>query len=255
MGRPPLILISPGFEKRGVEFSDMSVSLSLRYEQAILMAGGLPLIAPATTDRALLAESVRCTDGVLLTGGDDINPDLYAEKLSAAIRKTVNQTPDGGRRDTTELILIAELFRQHKPVLAICRGFQMLNVALGGQLVCDIPQQVPGAMNHRRMDQAFEVVHQVAVKPGSLFAKICRQRRLGVNSTHHQAVVQPAEPLVASARSRDGLVEALELHPILAARMPFLLAVQFHPERLVQKGESYRRIFKAFVAGCKKSSR
>lgn len=255
MGRPPLILISPSFEKRGVEFSDMSVSLSLRYEQAILMAGGLPLIAPATTDRALLAESVRRTDGVLLTGGDDINPDLYAEKLQAAIRKTVNQTPDGGRRDLAELILIAEIFRQRKPVLAICRGFQMLNVAFGGQLVCDIPQQVPGAMNHRRMDKAFEVVHPVAVKPGSLFAKICQKRRLGVNSTHHQAVVAPAGPLVASARSRDGLVEAMELHPDVAARRPFLLAVQFHPERLVEKGEAYRRIFKTFVTACRKSSR
>src|SRR5271163_1934505 len=95
MARPPFILISPSIEKRGVEFNDLSSSLSIRYELAILAAGGIPVIAPATTDRKILAESVRRTDGVLLTGGDDINPKLYAElyghKLPKKILKTVGQ--------------------------------------------------------------------------------------------------------------------------------------------------------------------
>jgi putative glutamine amidotransferase len=250
MKRPPLVLITPSFEQRGVEFSDLSVSLSLRYVKAILMAGGLPLIAPATTDRALLAESVRRADGVLLTGGDDINPDLYDNKLPRAIRKTVKQTPDGGQRDTTELILIAEIFKQLKPVLAICRGHQLLNVAFGGKLVADIAQQVPGAMNHRYMERAFDLVHDAEVMPGSLLAKITKKRRLGVNSTHHQAIAKPADPFVATARSRDGLVEAMELRPELKVKMPFLLSVQFHPERLVRKGTCYRAIFRAFVQAC-----
>ena len=252
MARPPLILISPSFEKRGAEFSDLSISLSLRYEQAILAAGGLPLIAPATTDRVSLAESVRRTDGVLLTGGDDINPDLYDESLPAAIRKTVNQTPDGGRRDAMERTLIAEIFRQQKPVLAICRGHQLLNVAVGGKLISDIRLQRPDALNHRHTDKLFNLVHSVTVTPGSLFARICGKQRLGVNSTHHQAIAQPADPFVATACSSDGLVEAMELRPEMAESMPFLLSVQFHPERLVQKGERYRAIFKAFVMACKK---
>jgi putative glutamine amidotransferase len=255
LANPPLILISPSFVQRGVEFDDLSVSLSLRYENAILAAGGLPFIAPATTDRALLAESVRCTDGVLLTGGDDINPDLYEKNIPRAIRRTVEQTPDGGGRDLRELVLISEIFRQRKPVLAICRGHQMLNVAFGGALVVDIPQQLPAAMNHRRTDKACEIVHPVDVKPGSLLARICKKRSLGVNSTHHQVVKQPAEPFIATASSRDGLVEAMELRPDLIAKMPFLLSVQFHPERLTQKGVCYRRIFEAFVAACKKSRR
>ena len=254
MGAPPLILITPGFEKRGVEFNDFSISVSLRYVQAVMAAGGLPVIAPATTDRALLAEAVRRSDGVLLTGGDDINPDLYAEKIPAAIRKTVTQTPDEGRRDTAELILIAEIFRQHKPVLAICRGHQLLNVAFGGELVVDIPQQVSGAINHRRTDKAFDLVHTAALAPGSLIAKIAGKRTLGVNSTHHQAVVQPAEPFVATARSRDGLVEAMELRPDMAGTVPFLLGVQFHPERLIQKRGCYLDIFRTFVAACKKNA-
>jgi len=252
MKRPPLILISPGFEVRGVEFKDLSISLSLRYEQAVLDAGGLPLIAPATTDPALLAESVRHSDGVLLTGGDDINPCLYEKKLPQAIRKTVNTTPDGGRRDSAELILIREIFRQRKPVLAICRGFQLLNVAFGAKLIVDIPQQVPGALNHRRTDRAFELVHDAELRPGSLISRLARNRRLGVNSTHHQGVLQPADPFIATAQSRDGLVEAMELKPDFAPGMPYLLAVQFHPERLVQKGGCYPAIFRSFVVACRK---
>jgi putative glutamine amidotransferase len=255
MKRPPVILITPSFELRGVEFSDLSVSLSLRYVQAILDAGGLPLIAPATTDRALLAESIRHADGVLLTGGDDINPYLYEKKLSPAIRKTVNTTPDKGRRDAAEIILISEIFRQKKPVLAICRGHQLLHVAFGGKLVVDIAQQVPGALNHRRVDKAFELVHDAKLSPGSLIAKICGKRRLGVNSTHHQAILQPAEPFIATARSRDGIVEAMELNPNLATGMPFLLGVQFHPERLVDKSDRYRAIFRSFVKACQKPMR
>lgn len=251
MDKPPLILVTPSVEKRGVEFKDLSLSLSMNYERSVLAAGGIPIIAPATIDPFMLAESVRRTDGVLLTGGDDINPELYVKRLPRALRKTVNPTPDGGLRDLRELLIIGEIFRQRKAVLAICRGHQLLNVAFGARLLVDIHSQLPGALNHRRPDRAFEPVHDITVTPGSQFAVICGRRRLGVNSTHHQAVAEPAEPFIATARSPDGLVEAMELRPDLAARMPFLLGVQFHPERLLGKGVCFRRIFSAFVRSCK----
>jgi putative glutamine amidotransferase len=250
MSRAPLILISPSIEKRGVEFHDRSVSLSFKYEQSILQAGGIPFITPSTTDRALLAEIVRRVDGVVLSGGDDINPDLYVQKLPRAIRKTVEQTPDGGGRDWRELVLIAEVFRQRKPLLAICRGHQLLNIALGGALVVDIRRQVPGALNHQRSDKAGEIVHEVPLTAGSLLAKITGKRVLGVNSSHHQAVLQPAEPLQAVARTRDGIVEAMELKPAAALRMPFLLSVQFHPERLTGRHAEHRAIFRRFIQAC-----
>lgn len=254
MAKPPLILVSPSIEKRGVEFNDVSISLSMRYELAILAAGGIPVIAPATTDRAILAESLRRTDGVLLTGGDDINPQLYADlyekPLPKKILQTVETTPDGGQRDARELILIEELFKQRRPILAICRGHQMLNVAFGGRLVVDLKQQMPAALPHRQTDKPFDLVHEVTVTPGSRLHQICHARSFGVNSTHHQAALQPAEPFVATARSRDGIVEAMELKPELADQLPFLLSVQFHPERLVQHHTRYRAIFQKFVAAC-----
>jgi putative glutamine amidotransferase len=252
MARPPLILVSPGIEKCGFEFNDLSVSLALRYESAVQSAGGIPVIAPVTTDHASLAEAVRRTDGVLLTGGDDINPALYEKNLSRKILKTVEQTPDSGARDLRELILIEEIFRQRKPVLAICRGHQMMNVAFGGKLLADIGQQLPEALNHRRMDRPLDLVHEAALTPGSLMFKICQTRVLGVNSTHHQAILEPAEPFTATARSRDGIVEAMELK---SDWLPFFLSVQFHPERLVQQHARYRKIFQEFVAACKKNTK
>ncbi|MEI8289698.1 MAG: gamma-glutamyl-gamma-aminobutyrate hydrolase family protein [Verrucomicrobiota bacterium] len=246
----PLILVSASIEKRGVEFHDLSASLSVKYDSAVLQAGGIPVTAPATTDRAILAECVRRVEGLMLTGGDDINSDLYDPELPAKIRRTVDQTPDGGGRDLRELILIEEVFRRRKPLLAICRGHQLLNVAFGGQLVADIRRQLPGALNHQRLDRACDLVHEAALTPGSQLANICKALILGVNSSHHQAVLEPAEPFVAVSRSRDGIVEAMELRRELAAVMPFLLSVQFHPERLASRHPQHRAIFKKFVAIC-----
>jgi putative glutamine amidotransferase len=246
----PLILVSPSIEKRGVEFHDLSASLSVKYDFAVLQSGGLPVTTPATTSRAAIAECVRRVEGVLLTGGDDINSDLYDQKLSKKIRATVDPTPDGGARDLRELILIEEVFRQRKPLLAICRGHQLLNVAFGGGLIADIRQQLPGALNHQRLDRACELVHEVALTPGSLLAKICGKRTLGVNSSHHQAVQTPAEIFTATAVSPDGLVEAMELQPRAGKILPFLLSVQFHPERLTEKHAEHRAMFAAFVAAC-----
>src|SRR4051794_15247891 len=98
MSKSPLILISPSIQKDGVEFSDQSVSLSEAYTRAVAAAGGIPIIAPSGIGRELMAECVRRCDGILLTGGDDVEPDLYEKKLPRKLRKTVDPTPDGGER-------------------------------------------------------------------------------------------------------------------------------------------------------------
>jgi putative glutamine amidotransferase len=251
MNRPPLILVSPDIESKGKEFGDLSISLSGNYQRALLDAGALPLTMPATTAVPPIAELVRRSDGVLLTGGDDVDPRLYGRPLSPKLGKTVNVTPDGGGRDFRELVLIDQVFRQRKPLLAICRGHQILNVALGGTLVADIPSQVPEALGHRRMDKRSEIVHEVRLTPGSILAKITGKQMLGVNSTHHQAVGRVAGPLCVTARSRDGVVEGLELKPGAARALPWLLSVQFHPERLADRYPAHQAIFRAFVQRCR----
>ena len=191
----------------------------------------------------------RC-DGVLLTGGDDIDPKCYAAALPAALAKTTGK--HDAKRDVWEKLLIEEVFRQRKPLLAICRGQQMLNVALGGTLLVDIPSQVPNALNHNQMARKTEPVHTISVAAGSLLASIAGGTALGVNSTHHQAAGRVADPLRAVAQSADGVIEALELKD--PGRLPFLLAVQFHPERMLDQSALFLRLFRGFVrAGARRN--
>src|SRR5437867_3301925 len=247
MKRPrPLILISGSTENRGAELSDFSASLSLQYPLAIQAAGGVPWLLPCVPAADLVAESVRRADGVLLTGGDDVQPELYGRaKLSAALEKTVHTAAP--ERDLFELLLIEEVFRQRKPLLAICRGQQILNVALGGTLVADISTQMPGALNHNRSDRKDEIVHKVALTPGSILNKISGKQILGVNSSHHQAVGRLGEALRVTGLSPDGVVEGLELAETAAGWLPWLVAVQFHPERLFEAHGVFLELFRNFI--------
>jgi len=250
MRQRPLILVSPSVETKGVEFEDLSLSLSLPYERALLQAGLLPWTVLSLASRELIAECVGRADGVLLTGGEDVHPVLYDHQMPQRLRKKCILTPDGGARDLRELMIVDEVFRQRKPLLAICRGHQVLNVALGGTLIADIPTQLPTAINHRRLDRRAGKVHDVHLTPGGLLAKITGKRNLGVNSTHHQAVDRLAEILAVAGRSVDGVVEALQLKPAAARLLPFLLSVQFHPERLAERHSEHHAIFAAFARAC-----
>jgi putative glutamine amidotransferase len=246
MKQRPVILVTPSTEHKGAEFADASISLSNRYTDAVIAAGGLPQVFPATTSKSVIEEAVRRCDGVLMTGGDDIDPKLYAPDLPEALAKTVG--PLEPERDVWEKDLIAEVFRQQKPLFGICRGHQMLNVALGGTLLVDIRSQRPDALNHHRMDRKMEPVHEVTITPESLLGKITGRQALAVNSTHHQAVGALAPPLRAVAESADGIVEALELKE--PGRQPFLLTVQFHPERLIDGNGVFLQLFRSFVEAC-----
>ncbi len=250
MSRPPLILVSPYVEKKGTEFGDVSTSLSETYQGALLASGAVPVVMPGTVSREAIRECVRRCDGALLTGGEDVDPRLYGNGLARSLRRTVTVTPDGGARDLRELILIDELFQQHRPLLAICRGHQLLNVALGGTLIVDIRRQCPGALEHQRSEKRSQVVHEARLTANSLIAKITGGQRLGVNSTHHQAVGKVAQPLTVTARSEDGVVEGLELKPEANGWLPFLLSVQFHPERLADRYWEHRALFSAFTQAC-----
>jgi len=222
--------------------------LSSNYTDAIASVGGLPWVASNRPLPGLAAAMVARADGVLLTGGEDVQASLYARGLPPKLRRALGK-PDAPR-DLFELQLIREVLRQAKPLLAICRGLQLLNVALGGDLLVDIPLQCRGALNHRRMDRKDKIVHDVELTPGSLLSTITGQSVMGVNSSHHQAVGRIAGLLGVAAWSEDGIVEALELAPARKPLSPFLLAVQFHPERLCRQHRPHRVLFESFVSAC-----
>ena len=244
----PLILIAPSTQRQGAEMYDYSMSLSDAYCRSVSDQGGIPWIMSCTPSKEVMAECVRRCDGVYLSGGDDIHPSLYRKDLSPELEKTLGLADP--QRDLAELMLIDETFRQRKPLLAICRGQQLLNVAFGGGLIVDIGLERPGCINHSRMDMKGEIVHQIALNPGSLMAGIFGKLEIGVNSSHHQAVLEPAGPFEATARCADGIIEAMELKASERKLLPYFLAVQFHPERLTQPHPAFAGLFRSFVAAC-----
>lgn len=240
---PPLILVTPCQQAAGTEFADASISLSNRYTQAINDAGGMPLVLPVTATRDQIAELVRRADGVLLTGGEDIELKHYAPNTPPELAATIKDVEP--ERDVLEFALVDEVFRQRKPLLCICRGHQMLNVALGGTLIVDIAAQLPGAMAHKQVERKFELVHDVALAPDSQIAAILGATHTGTNTTHHQAVARVADALRVTGTTTDGVIETMELKD--KSRLPFLQSVQFHPERLYDRYPHFAELFSAFI--------
>ncbi len=246
----PVILVTPCVQKHGAEFSDCSSNLSDQYPGALLSAGGIPWILPCIPNRDMVREAVAHCDGVLLTGGEDINPGLYRARLPGSLRKTV--VPTEPQRDLVEIMLIEETCLQKKPLLGICRGHQLLNVAFGGTLLVDIPSQCPGALNHSRLDLKNQIVHDTRLSPDSQMRRIFGSDALGVNSSHHQAIDRLAKPFRATASSPDGIVEAIELKPGERGLFPYLSSVQFHPERLYARHPEFLVFFRHFVEACRR---
>jgi putative glutamine amidotransferase len=244
----PLILVTPCSQDQGAEFGDASLSLSQCYTQAVQAAGGLSCVMPLCATKAEIEAYVNRCDGVMLTGGNDLEPGLYRKDMPVRTRKLVGKADS--QRDWLEMQVIECVFRLRKPLLAICRGQQILNVAFGGTLIPDIPSEVPQALKHQRMDLANEPVHDVAVTSDSLLAKATGKTSFGVNSTHHQAVDVVAPPFRVTAASPDGIIEAMELLPEESGLLPYLIAVQFHPERLFDRNPAFLRIFASFTRAC-----
>jgi len=245
----PTILVSTSNEQRGAEFRDWSTSLSHYYNRAVIDGGGLPWLAPVLQQRKVISAMVKRVHGVMLSGGDDLQPELYDPNLPKTIKaKACGVDP---QRDLFELLLIKETLKQRKPLLAICRGPQVLNVALGGGMVTDIPTECPKAMNHQRKPEAHKLVQTVELAEGSLIRRIFGKDKLRINSAHHQAVGKLAPMLRATAMTKDGIIEAIELTAKDAKDSPFLLGIQFHPERLYEKHPEYLKIFKAFTKACR----
>jgi len=205
--------------------------------RAVTTAGGLPVLIPLTLSQAEASSLASRLAGVLFTGGCDLHPSHYGVEDHPLVREV---DPE---RDRLELFLAQEVVRSGKPFLGICRGLQVLNVALGGSLYPDIQACRPGSLKHDYYPDPPRdyLAHTVSVQAGSRLETILGERSPQVNSLHHQGIERLAQPLQASAHAPDGLIEAVEI-----PEHPFGLAVQWHPEWL-QGSEPMRRLFRAFV--------
>jgi putative glutamine amidotransferase len=215
------------------------------YVDCLRHAGAAVVAIPACTDPELLRPIYGTLAGLLLAGGGDVRPERYGQGDAGNL---ISVDPE---RDETEFLLARWAMEDDLPILAICRGIQVLNVALGGDLVQDIPSQVPGALIHNPgPGQARgQVQHPVTLVLNSRLATIVGQgqprAQLEVNSFHHQCVRQPAPSLRVVARAPDGIIEGLE-----CADRTFVLGVQWHPEELAPVEPPHQAIFHAFVASC-----
>jgi putative glutamine amidotransferase len=211
------------------------------YTQGVEGASGLPVLLPNSDDVSLAPQYVARVDGLLLTGGDDVHPRNYGEAPHPKI-DLVDE-----RRDAFEIALLRAAREREMPIFGICRGLQIINVALGGALYQDIPSQAESDVGHAQKTLREGPWHEIGIRPGTRLAEILGEARTAVNSYHHQACRRVAQGLAVAATTADGLVEAVE-----DPGYPFLVAVQWHPEVLEGgKAASSMRLFAAFVAAAR----
>ena len=217
-----------------VNHKDGTSCVNNAYVNAIVKAGGSPVLIPLTSDTNVLDEVLSKIDGLLLTGGGDIYAPLFGEELHPAV------TSYDLERDYYDIYLVRSAVRRQIPILAICRGHQVLNVALGGTIYQDIPSQIPNSkINHDQTEAKSVGTHLVAIRPESRLHRIANRDELCVNSIHHQSVKVVAPGLEASAFADDGVIEAIESNEGKA-----LLGVQWHPEHLTEENEAMQDTFR-----------
>ncbi len=213
-----------------------AVFLLQAYADAIAMAGGVPVVIPSSLARGGWETLYSRLDGILFSGGGDISLQYF---VGEAHPKIEDVEPD---RDAVELGLFHAAASEGKPFLGICRGCQLVNVAMGGTLYTHIPDQLPGALEHSQpATMRTKLVHEVQVEEGTFAAQVLDEPILHVNSHHHQGIKDVAPQLRIAGRSPDGLVEIVEL-----TGHPFGLAVQWHPESLTDQ-EPTQKLFCKFV--------
>ena len=194
------------------------------YLRSVADAGAIPIILPPAIGAAQATGALEGIDALLLTGGEDVDPSWYGASPSPALGDV------DGERDLFELALFATARQRGLPILGICRGIQLINVALGGTLWQDLPGERPSKVGHDRRDARSARTHDVSLEAGSRAATVLGRTALSVNSFHHQGIRDLAAPLRATGWAGDGLIEAVEG----AAGEPWLLAVQWHPEEMFE---------------------
>ena len=212
------------------------------YSNAVIAAGGIPIFIPFMPEDDL-RHIYEKLDGIVFAGGNDISPSLYNE---AQHPLTVNVSKE---RDAVEVKLMSWAIQDSKPIFAICRGYQLLNVQFGGSLYQDILTERPDSSDHQlstHKKDYMHIAHTLKVTPQSRLAEIIGSTSITANTHHHQGVKTLAPDLLATAWAEDGVIEAIE-HPT----KPFIMGVQCHPESLQETDEKWAAVFKAFVKACR----
>ncbi|MFC0470785.1 gamma-glutamyl-gamma-aminobutyrate hydrolase family protein [Halalkalibacter kiskunsagensis] len=236
MKRPtkPVIGISSSVEYHN---EIQSVLVHEKYTRSVIDAGGIPIVLPLATD-GMAEQLVSICHGLILTGGEDIDPYYYKAAPHPKLQKT------NGKRDKLEIELVQYARKQNKPILAICRGVTIANVALGGTVIQDIEASLPNAINHSQKAARSEPTHDIHLDQTSRLFQIFDSQKIRVNSMHHQAIDELAPCLRKVATAPDGVIEAVE------GKTPLLLGVQWHPEEMANDNRSMSLLFEEFIAEC-----
>jgi putative glutamine amidotransferase len=231
----PIIVVSAGRRRYAAKFNELQTTVTavdMDYIDSVADAGGAPVVLPCVPDPDVIASIMSHAAGFILTGGGDICALRYGEDPHS--RSTLYDPV----RDAMEIEAFRVARKLRLPILGICRGQQLVNVALGGTLVQDIGTQLHTSNQHFAAPVDVVLLHQIEIEPASLLAKILGTTSTAVNSFHHQAVKDLGEGLSVSARSRDGVIEAIE-----SPLEDRTLAVQFHPEEISRPYPLFARLF------------
>jgi putative glutamine amidotransferase len=230
----PLIGLNCRYERHATHPVRDQLRVYVPYYQALLEAGALPVVVPTVDDRATLDQYLDRLDGFLFTGGLDLPPQAYGQPKHP---RTEECHP---KRFASDRLLAGLVWERDMPILAICMGMQLINVAYGGTLI----QHLETDVQHAAVNSGNDSFHSIVLEEDNLLRQIVGRRELEVNSAHHQAVDKLAPGLRALAHAADGIVEAVQ-----KTDREFFLGVQWHPERIVERPEQ-RRIFETFVKAC-----
>lgn len=225
-----------------LNLAETVMSLDMPFMDALTRLGAMPVLLPVTSDERLLASYVHELDGFLFSGGSDVDPMMYSQEQKPSCGGI---TPQRDRCELPLARLLAE--RTDKPVLGICRGFQVINIALGGDVYQDLPTEFEGngLVAHEQKQAEKYPSHRVSVTRGSLLHRIVGTDSMLVNSVHHQAVHRQGAGFVVSANAPDGVIEAAELEG-----HTFFLGVQWHPEEMWRRDSASAKLFQAFIDAC-----
>lgn len=211
--------------------------------EAIKVAGGIPLVLPYMMEETAISQYITLIDGLYLGGGNDIDPSYFGEAPHPKLGE-VNPI-----RDAFEWYILKKALAKDKPILGVCKGSQMINIVLGGDLYQDLESQVGHELiQHQQHSPVGHPSHNIDVVEGTKLYKIINKSTIKVNSRHHQAIRNPGKDIIVSSRSNDGVIESIE-----STTHEFVLGVQWHPENLLAEGDSSsQQILQSFIHTCKK---